>query len=69
MPRKNMNPELENRLYNFKFNSALNHLDGEPIEVRKIVEQLSKKYGDCGWIFGTEGDRIDKILKKIGVDC
>lgn len=44
-----MNEDLENRLYNYKFNQALQYLDGESEEVIELVTVLARVFDDfCG---------------------
>lgn len=63
-----LNDDLSGRLYNYKFNSALKYLDGEPEEVKLIVNTLARMFGNVGW--GLEGDigiLVAFVLDGLGV--
>ena len=63
-----MNREnLLGRLHNWKFESALEYLDGSPESDQKIVMELAKEYGNIGWIPGDAAikDVIGAELQKI----
>ena len=47
--------ELESRLFNWKFGSAQDHLDGQPPRVRALIEGLAG-YRNEGWDDDTESE-------------
>jgi hypothetical protein len=59
----NLNEKLYGRLYNWKFDSALRYLKGEPKEVQKAVRELAEEYGNIGWVY--EGKISDIIAEKV----
>ena len=61
------NEDLCSRLLNWKFESALKYLDGEPDEVVKLVDSLSTMFGDSGWFSGSMAILIANALENIGV--
>ena len=46
------NENLRGRLYNFKFDSALQYLDGETDEDKEVIEALARMFGNCAWMGG-----------------
>ena len=63
-----LNEELSNRLYNCKFNSALQYLDGQCSDKEKVViEALATLYGNSGWLGGLTGIVVAYALNSIGV--
>ncbi len=63
-----MNEKLESRLLNYKFESAVQYLEGEDFDTKMLVNQLSKEYGNVGVITGTQANIINAVLKSIGVN-
>lgn len=59
---KKENEALISRLSNYKFKSALNHLDGENEKVIKTVEALANTFENSGWIGGSMGYIIDAAV-------
>lgn len=56
---------LISRIYNWKFQSALPYLEGQPEDVQELVEALANTVGNCGWgegylevIIGAAADRL-----------
>lgn len=63
-----MNEGLEGRLLNFKFDSALQYLEGESEEVIELVNLLAKLFGNVGSILGDFALIIENALGNIGVN-
>lgn len=64
-----MNDKLRERLFNYKFDSALKHItdDTDPWVVR-ATESLANIFGDVGWAMGGYMDSIVYLaLREIGV--
>jgi hypothetical protein len=63
-----MSPELQSRLENWKFASAMQYIDGEPENVENAVSALSEAFGDCGWFGGRMGvivgAAVDGLLER-----
>jgi hypothetical protein len=48
--------DFENRLFNWKFDSALKELPPDaPEELRDLVVALAEMYGNCGHFYGHMG--------------
>lgn len=67
-----LDPKLENRLYNFKFETAKDMIAGgrcprPSAEAVALITELAEDYGNVGWIFGNKGEEITNRLKTIGV--
>jgi hypothetical protein len=61
------NKDLRSRLSNWKFESAMNYLDGESEEV--AVKTLDGLFGNCGWFWGNMGEVVGlAVLYLIGHD-
>lgn len=66
--------ELFNRLYNFKFDSAWYLIENKKVPIPKnkelvdYIKFLAEEYDDVGWICGNAGDRIHEQLLELGVD-
>jgi len=64
-----MSSKLRNKLWNWRFETAKNYLEGQDEDVIKEVNILSDKFGDSGWFSGVEAEKLDKrvdnILNKI----
>jgi len=62
-----MREKLLGRLHNWKFESALEYLEGSSESDKVIVGKLAEKYGNVGWIPGDAAikDMIDAELQKI----
>ncbi len=63
-----MNEKLENRLFNYKFDSACGHLEGEDDETREVVEALAAAFGNPGWFDGHMSSIINAACKGIGAN-
>ena len=50
-----MNNMLHGRIENWKFDSALKYLDGEPEYTVALIQALARVFGDCGWFDGDMG--------------
>ena len=61
------NEELKERLFNWKFESALKYLDGETEEVFNIVKALADMFGNVGWFEGSLAIIVAQALESIGV--
>lgn len=58
-----MNKDLENRLYNWKFNSAIRYLDDSVSEKDKeIIVALREMFGNSGWFDGTLGLLVNRVV-------
>ena len=69
MEHPKLNEDLENRLYNFKFDSALNFLEvNESEDQVEVIKNLALMYGNCGHLDGFVSYMIECTLKSIGVD-
>ena len=62
-----MNDKLLSRLLNYKFESALNYLEGEFSNVKELVNSLAQIFGNSGLIDGHLRIVIDNALENIGV--
>ena len=63
------NEELINRLYNWKFKSAIKFLNGEDEYVKDVVNTLNNLFGNCGWILSGEmADMVEYALVSIGLN-
>ena len=49
-----MNTKVANRIYNFKFGQAGNHIKRESKEVKELVGALGRVLGDIGWFSKKE---------------
>lgn len=60
---------LKGRLFNWKFKSALQYLEGQPDEVRELVEALANTVGNSGWEDGYLGTiigaAVDKLIEEV----
>ena len=63
-----LNEALQSRLYNYKFGSALEHIEGEKQEVRDLVEALGNSFSDVGWFTSDLSVIIMNALENIGVE-
>lgn len=56
-------------LYNWKFRSALQYLEGQPDRVRELVEALANTVGNSGWEDGYLGTiigaAVDKLIEEV----
>lgn len=59
------NKRLISRLFNWKFGTALQYLEGEDEEVVILVKALADTFDDCGWIDGNMGIIIQACLFRI----
>lgn len=59
---KKENENLISRLSNYKFKSALDHLEGESEKVKTIVEALANTFENSGWFGGSMGDIVDAAV-------
>lgn len=64
------NEQLYNRLYNWKFEQALQYLedDKEDGAVVVLTKSLAQAFGNCGWIDGDISEVIRYALNSIGVN-
>ena len=64
-----LSAEVRNRLFNFKFEQALARLTPEEIESPegRLVTGLCERYGNVGWMDGTEGAFVWAVLALLGV--
>lgn len=60
-----MNDALLSRLVNWKFQSAKGCLEGEPQQVKDVVEALSRSFGNCGWFDGDLGTVVGFVVDKL----
>lgn len=67
--------DVLNRMHNWKQASAYRQArecKKFPKSALVILNELSKKYGDCGWQFGSTFDEIDiknnEVAKLLGYD-
>lgn len=60
---------LYSRLYNWKFESAENYIDGSiPDEAALLIEALSAAFGNSGWFSGHLAEIVNHALQNIGID-
>ncbi|HRP30496.1 MAG TPA: hypothetical protein PKV73_01325 [Agriterribacter sp.] len=59
---KKENENLISRLSNYKFKSALDHLEGESEKVKTIVEALANTFENVGWFGGSLGDIVEAAV-------
>jgi len=59
-----LNKKIQNRLFNWKFNSALYYVDDNVTrEELQVIDALAAEFGNCGWgQNGEAGRRIESIL-------
>ena len=66
-----MSSKLRNKLWNWRFETAKNYIEGQDEDVIKEVNNLSDTFGDSGWFGGVEAEkldiRIDSLLNKIKI--
>lgn len=62
-----MREKLLNRLHNWKFNGALQCLEGSSVSDKNIIVKLAEDYGNIGWVMGKSDfkDEIETELQKI----
>lgn len=59
---------LFGRLYNWKFDQAVEHLEPDWDGPRaSLVRTLAAMYGNCGWFDGLAGDMVRYSLMVLGV--
>jgi hypothetical protein len=56
---------LINRLENWKFESALKHLRGQPRAVQSSVRALSRLLGNSGWLDGDIGELVTLAVEDL----
>lgn len=66
-------PDVLNRMYNWKMESAYHYalsISDFPKKPLKLLKQLSDKFGDCGWQFGSVFNELrrknNKVAKLLG---
>lgn len=59
---KKENKNLISRLRNYKFNSAIEYLDGEDERVKIIIMALADTFGDIGWFGGSMSEIVDAVV-------
>ena len=64
-----LSAEVRNRLFNFKFEQAAQRLTAEETvsPEGEAVTLLSERYGNVGWMDGTEGAFVWAVLALLGV--
>jgi len=63
---KKINDELRGRLYNWKFESALNYLENEDESVVNETKALAATLGNVGWsLRGTMGVLVAGVVKRL----
>jgi hypothetical protein len=64
-----LSDDARNRLFNFKFEQAAEKLtDDELISIEgELVCMLASRYGNVGWMDGTEGAFVWAVLALLGV--
>jgi len=64
-----LSAEVRNRLFNFKFEQAVARLTTEEVASPEghVVVGLSERYGNVGWMDGTEGAFVWAVLALLGV--
>lgn len=64
-----MNENLNSRLINWKFESALKYLDGEDQDTKELVMALSRTLGNSGWLMGDIATIVGAAMEAIeGID-
>jgi hypothetical protein len=64
-----INESLHSRLHNYKFESAKQYLEGEPDEIKLLVNSLADMFGDVGWGLGGHiSILVAFALSEIGVE-
>jgi hypothetical protein len=59
------NKKLISRLFNYKFRTAQQYLEGEDEEVIEVVNALAETFDNCGWIDGNMDVIIQACVSKI----
>jgi len=64
-----LSEEVRNRLFNFKFEQAATRLTSDEMfsPEGEVVAMLATRYGNVGWMDGTEGAFIWAVLALLGV--
>ena len=61
-----LNEELKNRIYNMKFDQAIQYLDKDVTGPEKeAIEALSRCFGNCGWSDGDIGTILELAVYKL----
>jgi hypothetical protein len=60
-----LSEECADRLYNWKFEQALDYLGGATSGERQLVEALSATFGNSGWFGGSLGIIINAALRTL----
>ncbi|MEN6549999.1 MAG: hypothetical protein ABFE07_28480 [Armatimonadia bacterium] len=65
--------DLRGRIINFKFESAMEHLQGASPEVEKFVRAANELMGNSGWLYGWLGDLFswasDNVVTRACGEC
>lgn len=59
------NKDLRGRVHNWKFSSALLHLDGEAEDVQITVQTLATMFGNVGWFEGTMATMVERAVNSL----
>jgi hypothetical protein len=62
-----MNEQLESRLRNWKFSSAMNYVKGEGEKTERIVYVLASLFGNVGYMDSDLGVLVETALESIGI--
>lgn len=63
---RDLNEKLHGRVFNWKFESALQYIEGaKSFETKPIVEALAKCFGDLGWEDGLMATIIGAAVENI----
>jgi len=57
--------KLVGRLANWKFKSALQHLEGQSDEVVETVKTLSTMFSNSGWFEGNMGHLVSVVVQTL----
>ena len=61
-----MNEKLKSRLFNWKFEQALQYVDGGvDLDDLEVIKALARLFGNCGWFEGDVGALVSVVVSSL----